>query len=98
MKIITGSVVSGGSNILAVDGDALYKIGEKIFNETGNLNSKIVKNNLKILIGAGGSGIILKKPNANQPTPAKVARMRSYVIKMSKIDPKIHIFLKTTFA
>ena len=88
MKIITGPVVPG-HRILAVDGDALYKIGEKIFNENGTVNSKIVKINLKIVIGAGGSGIILKKPNANQPTPPKVARMQSYVIKMSKIDPKI---------
>ena len=31
----------------------------------------------------------MKNPNANQPTPAKVARMQSYVIKMSKIDPII---------
>ena len=88
MKIVTGPVVPG-HRILAVDGDDLYKIGEKIFNENGNVNSKIVKINLQIVIGAGGSGIVLKKPNANQPTPPKVARMQSYVIKMSKIDPKI---------
>ena len=56
----------------------MYKIGEQLFSENGTVNSKIVKINLKIVIGAGGSGVVLKESRGN-----------SFVIKMAKIDPRV---------
>ena len=56
----------------------MYKIGEQLFNENGNNNPKVLEIDLKIVIGVGGSGVVLRGSRGNP-----------FVIKMAKFDPQV---------